>query len=263
MTSGSTTITAITLTVAGADIALVATGTDTGLPAGDTFVFTATLILIPNPSVQQTDSPFDIRMTNPSLGFIAGVGQGFVTALLNAISGIIVSNIMPKVTATVKSQLNSGILSSVASRVNRGTPSTMPAGVVLSIRGIRSTTRTNTTTGVTESVIGVNAALGAFGGVVSKFPALSTTGTCFIATAALEPNSPELGILRAWRDDWIRPVFGGETFIALYERFSPPVARRIEKSSKLRAAVRVLVIAPASRMATLLLERVKKQKRAV
>jgi hypothetical protein len=255
MTSGSTTITAVTLTVAGADIAITAVGTDTQLPAGDTFTYTATLVLIPNGSLEALDSPFDIRLTNPSLSFTAGTGQGFVTALLNAIAGIIESDIAPRIKATIKGLLNSGILMQVATRLNRGVPSAMPAGVVLSIRGVRATTRM-TTTGSTEAVVGVRGALGAFGGVTNKFPALSTGssgGMCFLATAAVGPDAPQVQVLRAWRDGWLRPRRGGPAAISAYERLSPPLARRIAHSPVRRAVVRALVIGPATRLAKLLL----------
>jgi len=255
--SGSTTITALTLSVVGADIALVATGTDTSLPHGDTFTYTATLILIPNGSVQDVNSPFDIRLTNTSVTFAAGVGQGFVTFLLNAISGIILSNVAPKLKATIKNSLNSGILTSVATQVNRGVPASMPTGVVLSIRSVQSTTRT-TTTGATESVIGVSGALGAFGGVINKFPALSTGGGgggCFIATASIGPNAPELQVLRTWRDDWLRPLSGGPKIISIYERLSPPLAQFIASSSRRRAIVRHALIRPAVSAARFLLGR--------
>lgn len=253
ITSGSTTITAATLTVAGSDIAISAVGTDTRLPAGDTFTYTATMALIPNGNLQDLASPFDIRLNNPSISFTAGTGQGFVTAILNAISGIIESNVTPKVTATVRGLLNSGILTQVATRLNRGVPAAMPAGVVLSIRGVRATTRT-TSTGATEAVIGVRGALGAFGGVTNKFPALSSGGSsCFIATAAVGPDAPEVAVLRVWRDRWLRPRAGGAAMIAAYERLSPPLARRIADSPTRRAVVRTLVVSPAARLARLLL----------
>jgi hypothetical protein len=212
--------------------------------------------------VQDVNSPFDIRLTNASLTFAAGVGQGLVTFLLNAISGIVLSNIAPKVKESIKNSLNSGILSSVATRVNRGVPTSMPQGVVLSIRSVRATTRA-TTTGATESVIGINGALAAFGGVINKFPALSTgSGTgCFIATASVGPNAPELQVLRSWRDDWLRPFPGGPKLISMYERLSPPLARFIAVSSKRRAVVRHALILPAVSTAQFLLRRASNQAR--
>jgi hypothetical protein len=251
-TSGSTTITALTLMVTGSDVALTAVGTDTGLPAGVTFTYTATLVLVESGTLEDVDSPFDVVLQNPSLNFTAGPGTGFVTALLNAMAGIIYNEVAPRVKSTVKGRLNAGILASVATRLNRGVPSTMPPGVVLSIRRVRATTRP-TPAGGTESVIGVSAALAAFGGVVNKFPAPPGGGgggrPCFIATAALSPQAPELDVLRAWRDLRLRNRRGGARLIAAYESVSPPVARVIARSSLGRTLVRTFVIAPSAWLA--------------
>ena len=252
MTQGSTTITSILLAVSGADVAVTATGSDTQLPPGDTFTYTATMQLLPNGSLRDPDQPFEIRLSNASLSFTAGTGQGFVTFLLNAIAGLILSNIAPKVKATIKSTLNAGVLSSVATQLNRGVPSTMPAGVVLSVRSVHATVRPPRTG--TENVIGVFAALGAFGGVSNKFPALSTGGSrCFVATAAAGPDAPEVQILRDWRDRWLRERIGGVHLIRTYEKLSPPLASRIADSNRARSIVRNVIVVPAARLARWLL----------
>jgi len=250
-TVGSTTVTAVTLTVAGADVALSATGTDTRLPAGVTFTFTATMVLLANGSLGDVDSPFVIRLDNPSIGFTAGPGTGLVTALLNAVAGIIESEVTPKVTATIKGLLNAGVLAQVATSLNRGVPSNLPAGVVVSVRRIRAANRA-TSGGGTESVIGVRLALGSFGSIVSRFPVVSSGGStrgCFLATAALGPDAPELTTLRMFRDEWLRARPGGPRVIRLYETLSPGLAVRVERSPRLRAVIRAAVIAPAVRLA--------------
>lgn len=249
ITSGSTTITSIMLTVAGTDVALTATGTDTQLPTGVTFTYTATLALIPNPSLTDVDSPFELRLDNPSLSFTAAPGTGLSTALLNLISGIIYGEVAPRLKATVKGLVNAGVLSTVASRLNKGVPASMPQGVVLSVRAVRSTTRP-AAGGGTESVIGVRAALAAFGGVLNKFPATSGGGgKCFVASAALDPGAPEVVTLRTWRDERLLTSPGGAALVAAYERVSPPVARAIARSERRRALVRRLVVVPAARLA--------------
>jgi hypothetical protein len=157
---------------------------------------------------------------------------------------LIYNEVAPRVKATVKGLVNTGVLSTVAARLNRGVPATMPAGVVLSIRGVRATTRG------TESVIGVRGALAAFGGVLNKLPALSGgAGRCFIASAALHPEAQEVQVLRLWRDErlLIRP--GGARLIGAYERISAPLAVFIARSDRRRALVRRLVVAPAARVA--------------
>ena len=260
MTSGGTTLTGLTLMVAGADIALTADGTDTRLPANVSFHYTATLTLIPDGTLQPLDEPFEIGLSNPSLTFVAGPGGGFMTAILNAVAGIINNSVGPTVKATVKGVVNTGVMSSVASRLNRGMPGALPEGVVLSIRRVEATTRPLPGGAGTEPVIRVFAALGAFGGVLSKFPPLATgggggTGRCFIATAALPPAAVELEILRTWRDDVLRPRRSGRRFIAVYERVSPPLARVIARSALLRAVVRSTVVVPCARLARRSLER--------
>jgi hypothetical protein len=226
MTSGSTTVTSVTATVSGIDIAFSASGTDTNLPSGDTFTFMATLKLIPNAQVMDEQSPFEIKLTNESLSFTAGTGHGFETAILNALRGPIYGRIAPQLHNTIEGTLNAGVLSSTATRLNRGVPATMPAGVILSIRSLRPTART-TTAGATEPVIGVLGALGAFGGVVNKFPALQAgggDGRCFIVAAATAPSSPEVRVLQAWRDERLRRSRMGERLIVAYERVSPCLA---------------------------------------
>jgi len=254
-TSSSTTITSLTLTVAGDDIAITAVGTDTNLPAGVTFTYTATLALLPNGSLGDVDFPLDIRLMNPSLSFTAGTGTGLITFILNIVSGIILAEVAPRVKSTVKSRLNAGVIADVATRLNRAPSSALPAGVVLSVRGIRATTRS--TPAGPESVIGVRAALGAFGGVLNKFPPLTGGGgrSCFIATAALNPLAPEVFALKRWRDDWLRSRWGGARLIAAYERLSPPLAHFIARSPRRRALARVLIVAPAVRLARYLLQR--------
>ena len=51
------------------------------------------------------------------------------------------------------------------------------------------------------------AALGAFGGVLNKFPALTTSGssTCFVVTASAGHQSMEVVILTDWREQFLRP----------------------------------------------------------
>lgn len=253
-TSGSTTVTSVTTMVNGIDIDFTATGTDTNLPSGDMFTFTATLKLIPNSKVMDEQSPFEIALTNPHLSFQAGTGHGFETAILNAISGPIYGHIEPQLHSTIRGLLNAGVLSTVATRINRGVPASMPPGVVLSIRSLRSTTRTKSD-GTTESVIGVLGALGAFGGVASKFPALSGGGRCFVATAATSPAAAEVEVLQAWRDLRLRRYPGGARLIAAYERVSPQLAAWVARTPRRRLVARRLVVVPAAKLAARALRR--------
>jgi hypothetical protein len=79
----------------------------------------------------------------------------------------------------------------------------LPPGVVLSIRNIRAVNNPADSL----PAIGILAALGAFGGVLNKFPALTTSGssTCFVVTASAGHQSMEVVILTGWREQFLRP----------------------------------------------------------
>jgi len=65
------------------------------------------------------------------------------------------------------------------------------------------------------------------------------SGWCFIATAAYgTPMAGEIQVLREFRDGYLLTNPPGEAFVALYYRFSPPVARLIEDHPTLKPVVR-------------------------
>jgi hypothetical protein len=247
-TSGTTTITSITPVVVGADVLATANGTDTRLPSGITFTYTMTIVLTPNDNIQGVDFPFKVRLANAGLHFNAAPGTGFGTAVLNALADLLEGEIAPRVTATITGLVNAGVLSEVATQLNRGTPSSLPPGVVLSIRSVRATTRP-TAAGGTDNVIGVRAALASFGGVLNKFPALSSGGRCFVATAASNPGAPEVELLRIWRERRLRRSRGGRIALAAYERIAPTLGAWVARTERRRAVVRALVVGPAARLA--------------
>ncbi len=62
---------------------------------------------------------------------------------------------------------------------------------------------------------------------------------CFIATAAYgDADAPEVEALRRFRDRHLLTNRPGAAFVRLYYRWSPPLARLIERKPRLRAAVR-------------------------
>jgi tetratricopeptide (TPR) repeat protein len=70
----------------------------------------------------------------------------------------------------------------------------------------------------------------------------ASSSSCFIATAAYGSEwAPEVDLLRAWRDESLLPTRAGRHFVALYYRFSPPVAALISPRPYARAAVRRLL----------------------
>jgi hypothetical protein len=256
ITSGTTTITAITPVIVGGDVMVTADGSDTRIPSGITFTYTMTLVLAANDNIRSA-APFRVRLANAGLHFNAAPGTGFGTAILNSLADLLEGEVAPRVNATVNGLVNAGVLSQVATRLNRGIPASMPAGVVLSIRSVRATTRP-TGAGSTENVIGVRAALAGFGGVLNKFPALAGGRGCFVATAASGPDAPELQVLRMWRDVRLRRSRRGRLMLAAYDRVGPALARWVRRSELRRAAVRAFVVAPVARLAHRSLRRTAK-----
>ena len=68
---------------------------------------------------------------------------------------------------------------------------------------------------------------------------------CFIATALYGEDSSKVRMLCFFRDEYLSASSLGRAFIALYVRFSPPLARAIAKESLLRTLVRYCIVAPA------------------
>ncbi len=79
---------------------------------------------------------------------------------------------------------------------------------------------------------------------------------CFIATAACgSPVSPDVLVLRRFRDTVLRRTRLGCAFISAYEAHSPPVASVLRRSSALRMAVRILIVRPAAQLARQFVDR--------
>jgi hypothetical protein len=68
-------------------------------------------------------------------------------------------------------------------------------------------------------------------------------GPCFIATTAYgSPDHPCVRALRAFRDRYLMRSRPGRSFVDLYYRLSPPVARFVGKHAALRAASRIALV---------------------
>lgn len=120
---------------------------------------------------------------------------------------------------------------------------TLPAGVILSLRSVE----------VTGSGLTIRGALGAFDGVFSKFPRPPSTGRCFIAAAATSESSAEVLVLQDFRDTRLLPSRMGARLVWLYEAFSPAIANRVRTNRILAVTVRYVVVKPAAAFARLAL----------
>lgn len=77
-----------------------------------------------------------------------------------------------------------------------------------------------------------------------------TADACFVVTASMgNPDHPDVVLLRRFRDDWIRERTWGEGFIVTYYRVGPKLAAVIERSEALKRVSRLMIVAPAVRIA--------------
>lgn len=77
------------------------------------------------------------------------------------------------------------------------------------------------------------------------------TAECFIATAACGTDGhADVVALRRFRDEVLLQSRPGRLGVKTYYALSPPIARWISRSRPRQAAVRRLIVAPASRLTT-------------
>jgi hypothetical protein len=226
-------------------------GTTTEGVAPVAFTCRQELTILPSPELRSPGELFVLGFPHsPILSFAPltpGDAAGAVAAAaLDAVSGALVGSyasflrdtVMPPFVRTLETRYVGLALASLGGLIGPGA-TTLPAGVIASIRSVQATGN-----GLT-----VRGALGSFGGVFSKLPPpapTTTPGRCFIAAAATSPSSPEVVALRAFRDRYLARSRAGARLVRLYEAFSPPVAARVERHRALRLAVRHLLVKPAS-----------------
>ncbi len=68
---------------------------------------------------------------------------------------------------------------------------------------------------------------------------------CFIATSTYESvHAPEVVLLRQYRDRVLLKTFAGRVFVELYYLLSPPLAKIVAKSDKLKQLLRNYIFPP-------------------
>ena len=245
--AGTTTIImGVTITPATDGLDLVVTGSTMATGALMTITVTGHLSLAPATDVRRPDTAIIVGLSNAAITFGPGpaAGNAIIAAVLNAVSGGILNDIAPALRVMIEQMLNTEIAKTVGRAFSGGT---LPAGVILSMRSIRVTN-----TGALE----VRGALGAYGGVLNKLPPITIGGggsgrPCFIATAALGADAPEVVLLRDFRDTVLRTTLPGRALVRLYEFVSPPLAARIAGRPAARRLARAVVVRPAARLARL------------
>ena len=81
--------------------------------------------------------------------------------------------------------------------------------------------------------------------IKERAPSQGTSGGCFIATACYgNYNSPEVIVLRNYRDEKLLKTFFGKFFVHVYYRVSPFFASIISRSDFLKSATRKFLLQP-------------------
>jgi hypothetical protein len=246
----STVITSMSSTLSAGGVDFVATGTThaTGVTVG--FTYKGTLVLSPSTDIRAAETEsVTVGIANPVVIFSPGpsVLSAVEAELLNFLRVFIMHELQPKLRQTLESRVNAAIVAQIGRVLPP--PGVLPSGVILSIRSIKTTADPGGT-------MEVRGALGAFGGVISKLPPIAVTPPapgklCFIATAVYGEASPEVELLRSFRDGVLLNYSMGRKFVSLYELVSPRLAESISHRSNLRAIACALVVKPAIWLAKL------------
>jgi hypothetical protein len=246
---GTTTIvTALTVTFALNAVDFMATGTTMATGTLLTFTGGGRLTMAPSSDIRAAATEaINAGVSNVAITFTgAGVAGSIQASVANSLSGFALNVMRPQIRQAVESRLNADIAQSIGRSLQTG--NTLPPGVMLSIRSVNITADPGGT-------LAVRGALGAFGGVFSKLPPIQVpTGggrTCFIATAVHGANSPEVQLLREFRDGLLVNHSAGRKFVSIYERLSPPLADFISNRQIPKAMARGLVVKPGVWLAKL------------
>jgi hypothetical protein len=234
-----TNVTGLTASLAQGGIDFTAIGTTRKTGAAVGFRYTGRLLLLPSSDVAAVESEaLSVGISSPAITFLPGpsVPGAIHSILLNIFQLFVMHEIGPKIRTGLERRVNTAVISSVGRSLPGGV---LPVGVTLSVRTISITTAT----------ISIRGALGAFGGVLAKFPQSSTGSMCLVATVLHGVDSEEVKILRAFRDLYLLNSPIGRRLITLYECVSPRIVVFISRSLFLKSATRVLVVGPAISLA--------------
>ncbi|MET0534043.1 MAG: CFI-box-CTERM domain-containing protein [Steroidobacter sp.] len=232
-----------TVTVTSAPPSRVLTLVATGPYGATTYTYTLPFTIeVSNDQVDLTLVFEAARAGAPSITFAAGTGGGFQAFFNNLFAGMFVGQITNNVIRTITERLNLAAATAAADAfAMMGFTGGLPSGIVLGARSVEV---------ASNGDLVILPAIGTFGSLIDKFLAALPPGqpgsglNCFIATAAMESNAPEVQLLRQFRSRYLSTSRGGRAFIRTYETLSPPLARVIARSETLRAITRRLLVKP-------------------
>ena len=236
------TIATVTLTpdASGAVATAVFTGMTRHGPgnASIDYTFTLPLVIVPTQYPMDLARVLDVyQAENRDASFDAAPGSSSLGAqlkadLANVFSGIILQQLVPGVLQQLSDQLSAAVLKQGAALF--GNASTLPAGIVLSCRDFAQD----------GNGVAVRMTLGAFGGVLNRFPQTTSSGggipCATTALAALHPALLSLVQLRETRDALLHTP-AGAAVVDLYDRHRPELRDIVLSDPALAAATAELV----------------------
>jgi hypothetical protein len=165
-----------------------------------------------------------------SINFVGEIA----VAVRKILDGWIDSTIIPGVIAAFTTAINASVLANAAAAVGKTggtTLTTLPAGVVLSLRNIT----------VSSSGLAALPALGAYGGLFNKlFPSSTGTGsgTCLLSVLAMSYGvSLQLENFRHFRDMLLARSVSGRWAERMYYQYSPELTALLATDVQLRKRV--------------------------
>lgn len=220
-------------------ISLTANGTTSAPPLTGPVNFTYSLLfkIVPSASIANAETEvFEIETQGRgTIAFTSSTVTGTIqAAILNTLSFFILREVFPRFRTRLKDGLNASVLSQLAGRIAPGT-TTLPAGIIVSARSVS----------IRSQGISVRAALGAYGGVLSKFPSINpgNSKSCGLSTlSASTPDTMKMELLRMFRDNVLAGSSGGRELIGLYYKHSQELVEILLSSNNYSATAIDLIL---------------------